>query len=180
MKTHRLRQALLLTLLSFFTLKSFAWDHSINVGYGSSHDPNNKQYNNSGMLITADVYPFKHTPYTYWSLNAALGQWHSSAPIHKNLTTVALSLALRYYPFMMGPTYSPYLLASLGPAYLSSRKFGLNTQGANVDFQVNAGLGVEVNKFDFNFRISHYSNAYLAKPDQGFTVLSLLSVGYLF
>jgi hypothetical protein len=181
MKKHQLYQALLLILASFFTLNAFAWDHSIELGYGVSHDPNHDQYNNSGFLLSGDIYPFRHTPYTYWSLNAALGQWHSSAPVHRNLNTAAVSLALRYYPFMSGLPYSPYLLGSIGPALLSTRHFGLNTQGANLAFQVNAGAGMEFfEKVDANFRISHYSNAYIFRPDQGFTVLYMFSMGYLF
>ena len=74
-----------------------------------------------------------------------------------------------------------YLLGSAGPAYLSQRQFGENKQGSSVAFQLNGGVGVELNKkIDINLRLSHYSNAHLASPDQGFTVLYLLSIGYLF
>jgi hypothetical protein len=38
---------------------------------------------------------------------------------------------------------------------------------------------VPFKKVDLNFRFVHFSNAYLAKPDEGFTVLYLLSLGYL-
>jgi hypothetical protein len=72
------------------------------------------------------------------------------------------------------------LIGSWGPAYISSRKFGDNTQAANATFQWNAGLGAEFKNVDLNFRFVHFSNAYLAKPDEGFTVLYLLSLGYLF
>jgi len=180
MKKFNVYQAILFILLSIYTLTSFAWDHSIELGYGLSHDPNHTKYNNSGFLLTGDLFPLKHTLRTYWSLNGALGQWYSTAPHNKNLTTAALSLALRFYPFVTANKYPSYLLGSFGPAYLSNRKFGANTQAGNLTFQFNAGLGVEFNKIDVNFRLSHYSNAYLARPDQGFTVLYLLSIGYLF
>lgn len=173
-------QLLSFIILSFFTFSSFAWDHSIELGYGISHDPNHTKYNNSGFLLTSDLLPLKHTLCTYWSLNGALGQWYSTAPKYKNLTTAALALALRYYPFTIRQTYPSYLLGSVGPAYLSNRQFGANKQGSNLTFQVNAGLGVELNQIDINLRLSHYSNAHLARPDQGFSVLYLLSIGYLF
>lgn len=181
MKKLNIYQVLLFILLSFFTLPLFAWDHSVEVGYGISHDINHSRYNNSGYLLTSDLYPLWRTPMTYWTLNGGLGQWHTTAPVYKNLTTAALALALRLYPqFNIGDHYPTYLLGSVGPTLLSNRKFGLNTQGANVTFQWNAGLGVEFNQIDVNFRMVHYSNAYLAHPDEGFTVLYMLSLGYLF
>lgn len=167
--------------LIFFSIPTFAWDHSIDIGYGVSHDPNHTRYNNSGFLLTSDLYPIKRTPSTFWSLNGALGQWYSTAPHHKYLTTGALSLALRYYPnFTIGDCYPTYFLGTVGPAYLSNRQFGRNKQAGNVTIQFNLGLGVELNHIDLNLRLSHYSNAYIARPDQGFTVLYLLSIGYLF
>lgn len=167
-------------LVSLFSLKSFAWDHSVELGYGRSHDPNHTKYTNSGFLLTSDLYPLKHTPYTFWSLNGALGQWYTTTPVHKNLTTGALSLALRYYPLMTEDEYIPYLYGSVGPAILSQRKYGYNTQGANLTFQINLGLGMELGHADVNLRFSHYSNAHIVHPDEGFNVLYLLSIGYLF
>lgn len=180
MKKFNIHQLILFTLLNIFTLTSFAWNNSIELGYGVSHDPNHTKYNNSGLLLSADLYPFYRSPKTFWSLNGALGQWYTTAPHNKNLTTAALALALRYYPFVIKNQYPSYLLASAGPAYLSSRHFGANTQGKNITFQCYAGLGVEFDQIDVNFRLAHYSNAYLARPDQGFTILYMLSIGYLF
>ena len=168
------------TLMCLYTLPSFAWDHSVELGYGVSHDPNNTRYNNSGFLLTSDLYALKRTPKTFWSINGALGQWFTTTPHHKKVTTGALSLALRYYPLTVGNNYPAYLLGSAGPAVLSNRQFGNNKQAKNITIQWNAGLGVEFNHIDVNLRFSHYSNARLASPDQGYTVLYLLSIGYLF
>ena len=44
-------QLFLLVLLSCFALKAFAWDHSIEIGYGRSPDKNHRQYYNSGVWI---------------------------------------------------------------------------------------------------------------------------------
>lgn len=173
-------QTILFVLLTLFTITAFAWDHSIELGYGISHDPNHSRYNNSGFLLNGDIYHFLRTPVTLWSINGAIGQWYSSAPVNKHLTTAALSVALRYYPFVIADRYPAYLLGSVGPAYLSNRHFGLNTQAGNATFQWNVGLGAELHHIDLNFRWSHFSNAYLARPDQGFTVLYLFSIGYLF
>lgn len=180
MKKSRTFQTFLFIVLSFFAITSYAWSQSIELGYGYSHDPNNTRYYNSGFLLSGDLIPLMRTPWTYWSINAALGQWNSSAPKDKNLTTAAIPLALRFYPYTIANAYPSYLLGSVGPAFLSSKKFGKNTQGSNLTFQVNVGLGVEINHFDVNLRLVHFSNAHLAKPDQGFSILYLLSIGYLF
>ncbi|MEO8402438.1 MAG: acyloxyacyl hydrolase [Gammaproteobacteria bacterium] len=167
-----------LILLSLFTINAYAWNHSIELGYGYSHDPNQIKYNNSGILLTSDLLSLSRGRYTFWSITGALGQWHSTAPSHQNLTTGAVSLALRLYP---APHYYPaYLLGSLGPALLSSRKFGVNTQGSNLTLQTNIGLGMEFKSFDANLRLAHYSNAHIFSPNEGFNVLYLLSFGYLF
>jgi hypothetical protein len=180
MNRYHFFQIILLLALSLFMLTSFAWDHSVELGYGYSHDPNNVKYNNSGFLLSADVFPLKRTPWTFWSINAALGKWNSSAPQNKDLTTIAIAAALRLYLFNINHLYPAYLLGSVGPNYLSSRKFGTNTQGSNLDFQLFGGLGAEFNKVDVNLRLVHYSNAHLANPNQGFNILYLLSLGYLF
>jgi hypothetical protein len=180
MKHILIRQALALAILNLTTVTAFAWDHSIEIGYGTSHDPNHTRYNNSGALLSSDVYTIKRTPNTRWSINGAVGRWHTNSPVHKDLSTAAVSLAVRYYPYTIADQYPAYLLGSVGPAYLSTRKFGYNTQAAHVTFQWNAGLGVELKNIDVNFRLAHFSNAYLAKPDEGFTVIYMLSLGYLF
>ena len=173
-------RSIIATLLLSQASLSFAWDHSINIGYGISHDPNHTKYNNSGFLLSGDIYSFHQTCVTNWTINGALGHWYSTAPHNKHLTTAALALALRYYPLTTNRPYPLYILGSVGPAYLSSRHFGRNEQAKNLTFQWNLGLGAEFRPFDVNLRLVHYSNAYLARPDQGFSIMYLLSVGYLF
>ncbi len=163
---------------SVLTINAQAWNHSIELGYGYSHDPNDIRYNNSGFLLTSDLLSLSRGHYTFWSVTGALGQWHTTAPTHQNLTTAAVSLALRLYPI---PNYYPtYLLGTLGPTLLSERQFGINKQGSNFTLQTNLGIGMEFHSFDVNFRLVHYSNAHLFHPDQGFNILYLLSFGYLF
>lgn len=175
--------ACLITLfLSLFTSPSFAWEHLIELGYGYSHDPNNVKYNNSGFLLNGDFLTLRQTDWTHWSLNAAVGRWVTTAPHNKNLTTAALDLALRLYlfDFDFENSYPAYFLGSVGPAILSSRQFGTNTQGSNLAIQTQLGLGAEFNHCDVNLRIEHFSNAGLAKPNEGFNILYLFSLGYLF
>ncbi len=170
------RQLLLFTLLNLVTLSASAWNQSVELGYGFSHDPNNIRYNNSGLLLSGDIYTIAQTQWTHWSITGSLGQWRTTAPTNKNLTTGAASLALRLYPLSSELQYSPYLFASAGPALLSSRIFGVNTQAKNISIQTNGGLGVEYGHYDFNLRLQHYSNASIWKPNEGFEIDRLFAV----
>lgn len=173
-------QLICLSLMTLFYTSAFAWEHSIELGYGRSHDPNGTKYTNSGFLLTSDLYSFWQTNWFHPSINVALARWRSTTPSNNRLTAAALSLALRGYPFSYQENYSPYLFASAGPAYLSFRKFSVNTQAKHISIQTNIGLGMEFKCIDVNFRLAHYSNANLAKPNEGFNILYMLSVGYLF
>ena len=169
------------TLLNCYGATSYAWNHSIELGYGYSHDPNHTKFNNSGLLLSGDIIPlWRRTPWTFFSLTGSLGRWRTTASHNQNLTTAAASLALRVYPFKITTyEYPPYVFASFGPAYLSSRKFGENTQGSHLSIQSILGLGFELHCVDVNLRAVHYSNAHLASPNEGFNILYLLSIGYL-
>jgi hypothetical protein len=180
-----MRNSLLAGLLflacASFTVPALAWDHSIEVGYAYSHDPNHTKYDNSGVLVNGDLWHIGDWWLTRWSIFGSVGQWWTTTPINRNLTTVALDLTFRLYPFVIPQTCYPfYLFLASGPAYLSSRHFGLNTQAYNFAFQSNIGFGAEFNNIDVNLRWQHYSNARLGKPNEGFNFLYLLSVGYLF
>lgn len=174
------RQLALFTALSLVALSTYAWTQSVELGYGYSHDPNNIRYHNQAVMLSGDFYTITQTPWSHWSFTGTLGQWWTSAPANKNLTAGAVSLALRLYPILTDETYSPYLMASFGPALLSSREFGVNTQAKNITILSNGGFGVEVGHYDFNLRLAHFSNASIWKPNEGFNVLYFFSVGYLF
>jgi hypothetical protein len=159
---------------------AFAWTQNVELGYGYSHDPNAVYYSNSGFLLSSDVAPLHVDTYTHWSLNLAVGKFRTTAPFNRYLTTAAAALELRLYPIACYTNTPVYLLGSVGPAYMSTEKFGVNTQGSHMSGQWIGGLGVEYKSVDVNFHIVHYSNAKTVKPDQGFSVLYMLSVGYLF
>ncbi len=178
MKNSHFFKIILIFLLSTFSTASFAWNRSIELGIGHSHDPNGTRYYNSGLFLSGDFLPLWDSCWYKFTLNGTLGQWYTTAPNSKYLTTAAVALALRVYP--NNYEYRPYLLGSVGPAILSSKNFGVNKQGSNLSFQVNAGLGIEYKQYDVNLRLTHISNAHLAHPDNGFNVLYVLSVGYLF
>lgn len=178
----KIRYQILLSLLfSFWSLSGYAWNHSIEIGYGYSHDPNHTPYNNSGVLINGDFLLLGENAWTRWSLFGSVGQWYTDAPLNRRLTTAAISLSLRVYPLMIPTTCYPfYLFLASGPSLLSSRRYGFNTQAQNITFQSAMGLGAEFKHIDLNLRWQHYSNANLSKPNEGFNILYLLSIGYLF
>lgn len=173
---------LIILLTCFLSAPVQAWEQSIEIGAGASHDPNDSKHDNYGILISGDFLPLYCNAWARLNLNAALGQWFSTAPVNKNVTTIAASLALRMYPFTMKPDfdYTPYLLATLGPAVYSNSHFGMNNQGGNIGAQVTAGLGFEYDDYDFNLRAVHYSNAGTNQPNNGYNILYVFSVGYLF
>lgn len=179
MKKLNVRQLLLLAILSLLAPIAFAWDHSIELGYGFSHDPNNTRYNNQGVLLSGDIIPLARQPSYFLSIGGALSQLWTNAPTHKHLTAVAIPLSLRYYvtEIYCNPAY---IFGSAGPAYASARQFGLNKQGSNLTGQWDLGFGTELNNIDVNLRLHHFSNAHITSPDQGYSVLYLLSIGYLF
>lgn len=178
MKKSYFYSSIAFVILNLYCITSLAWDHSVELGYGYSHDPNHSQYENSGFMLSGDIIPVWRSPWTFFTVTGSLGQWHSSTSHDRNLTTAAVSLALRLYPITSQDPI--YLLASFGPAYLSSRKFGENTQAKHLTIQSNIGLGKEFNCMDINLRLAHYSNASLAQPNDGFNILYFLSIGYLF
>lgn len=167
------------TLLSLFSLNVFAWNHSVDIGYGFSHDPNHTKYNNSAVLLSGDLIPLRRTPWTFWSINGSVGHLHTTAPINKNVTSAALSLALRFYTFEFKNNHT-YLLGTVGPSYISQPRLGQNTQASHGTIQTTLGLGNEYKHLDMNLRLLHYSNAGFGHVNQGFNVLYLLSLGYLF
>ncbi len=178
-KTTLLR-VFLFAFLALFSQILFAWNHSVELGYGHSHDPNDTKHYNSGVLLSGDIVPLLRNDWTFWSITGSLGRWYSTAPHNKNLTSVAASIALRFYPFLIANQYPSYFLASFGPAYITARQFGVNKQAENVTIQSNLGVGVEFNYIDVNLRLSHFSNGSMSKPNNGYNVLYLLSIGYLF
>lgn len=169
-------------LLFCISTISLAWDRSFSAGYGYAHDTNHPNFDNYGLFVSGDFDSLTQNRWIQLTLNGAAGIWRTTSVNNRNLFSAALSLALRFYPFNT-QTIHPYLLASGGPAYISSRQFNLNRQGANVTFQTIAGLGFEFGKaqrFDLNVKLVHFSSADIFYPNEGYNFLYVVSLGYLF
>ncbi len=180
MKIRHIHRSALVVFIVTVSHSAFSWNHSVEIGAGKSHDPNDTKHYNSGVMLSADVLPLWRTHMTLGTLNGALGRWYSTAPQNKNLITAAVSVAARIYPFDLESACDPYILGSWGPTYLSTRELGNNEQGTNLTFQWIGGLGVEYQHIDVNFKYVHYSSAQLFSPNEGFNIQYMLSVGYLF
>lgn len=175
-------KTLIFGLLLFTAVSAFSWNHGISLGYGGGSDINHHTDTNSGAFLSGEFTSFKQKDWLNMTLNGSLGQFHSTATSNKDLFAAALSLAFRFYP-VDTQTIHPFLLASVGPAYISSKKFGRNSQAANFAFQTIFGAGFEfgqAKRVDLNMRLIHYSNAYLMNPNEGFNIFYVVSLGYLF
>ncbi|MCX7120434.1 MAG: acyloxyacyl hydrolase [Gammaproteobacteria bacterium] len=164
------------------SLPSLGWDHGVSIGYGSGEDMNHHNDTNSGGILSAEILSLTKNNWLNLTLDGSLADWYTTAPAHKDLFTAAVTLAFRTYVYHFSKV-TPYLLISSGPAYLSHRHFGQNSQGANVAFQSSLGAGMEIGqakKIDLNLKWIHYSNAYTMNPNQGFNMLYVVSIGYLF
>jgi len=168
-----------------FCQNVFAWQHGISLGYGFA--PANVQgYGNNGFFFNAKLHKFKPLDRTlFLTLDGSWGHWQATTAQHKNLDTLALAAAFRaYFTSPKKQRFKPYLLLSVGPAYLSSKQFGLVKQGSHCVCQITFGAGSEVvinqREFEINLRFVHYCNGGLAKPNESINILYVVSVGYLF
>jgi hypothetical protein len=169
----------LLCLLTIFSLPTFAWTQSVSGGYGGGKDWNHNTDTNSGFLFSYDFYTLKAAQHYRFTLDASLGDWHSTYTTNKDLFTAALDLNIQWY--VLGrPKYNPYFVISAGPGYLSHKKFGQNTQGSHFSFQSIVGAGMEMGKFDLRLNMVHFSNAGMFKPNEGFNIFYVVTLGYLF
>lgn len=182
MKNTVFRSSIVGLSLFLTTACASAWNHGVIIGYGTGPDINHHTYTNSGGILSAEILSLKHSDWYNLTMDGSVGNWHTTEPLYQNLWTVALTFAFRPYIFYTSDVH-PYLLFSSGPAYISSRSFGYNSQGANFDFQTSLGAGFELGlqkRADIAVRIVHYSNAYLFRPNKGFNIFPVLTVGYLF
>ena len=177
---------LLLAALLCFSSPIFAWTHGISLGYGDSKELN-ESYSTYGLFVNGKVYRFKNIdPLLILTIDPSLGYWRTNTPKNNRLLTIAISAAFRAYFFPANHRMvTPYLLATFGPTYLSNKHLGTQEQGAHFAFQTTLGGGAELfphnnHAVDVNLRMIHYCNAGLAKPNEGFDIFYVFSVGYLF
>lgn len=183
MSSFFVRKFLVGTSLCLITVSAFAWQHGVSIGYGQGPDTNHPTYTNSGGFLSAQIMKLKTNNEWYnITMDGSLGDWHTNEPLYQNLWTAALTFAFQAYIFYSNDVH-PYVAFSSGPAFISSRSFGYNSQGANVDFQTSLTTGIELGtkkRANVSLKWVHFSSCYIFRPNKGFNILPILSVGYLF
>lgn len=174
-------------LIAFLSLnRAEAWTHEISVGFGWGQEIG-ANYENNAMVLNGTFYKFNKIDNTLFAtLDGTLAQLMSATPTHNTVVTAAISLGFRAY--FQNPDFHkirPYLGISFGPAYLSQTQLGTQRQGAHYDFQSTLGGGIEfaasqTQNLDVSLHLIHYCNAGLARPNEGFDIPFLLSIGYQF
>lgn len=183
MKT--LKILLALTLCLVFA-KAFAWQHEIAVGYGFGKEVE-QDYHNNGFVLTGKLYKFCPVDdRLIATIDGSISHWHSDTSHDNQTTTIALAPAFRAY-FVKPECYKfhPYLGVSFGPTYLTNKQLGERAQGSHFAFQSTIEAGTEMalknnHNLDFNIHMAHYCNAGLARPNQGFDILYIFTIGYQF
>jgi lipid A 3-O-deacylase len=108
--------------------------------------------------------------------------WAHGAKNNRVINIYAIAPVLRYY-FKKSPHFSPYVEASIGPAYMNRTKFSNRNLGIHYTFQDEIGIGALFG-VDQGFYASlsalHYSNGHLSQHNSGITVPLILNVGYKF
>ena len=111
-----------------------------------------------------------------------VGYWWTHSPGTQNITIYAFAPVLRYY-FTQTAHFSPYLEASVGPAYMNRTRFGNRNLGIHYTFQDEIGVGALYGKetgFYTTLSALHYSNARFSAHNSGITVPLLITLGYKF
>lgn len=68
-----------------------------------------------------------------------------------------------------------YLQAGIGGTYLSSKNFGDKEFGSKLNFSDNIGIGYQISpSTSITYRISHYSNAGIKKPNPGLNMQQVI------
>lgn len=112
--------------------------------------------------------------YSHW--------WVTGNIAHRNLSIYSLAPYFRYYFFKQN-TFSPYVQASLGIAYLTKTRLDDRNLGMHFAFQDQVGVGLAYGRehqFYTTLSALHYSNGAFCSNNSGMTVPILLSVGYRF
>lgn len=108
--------------------------------------------------------------------------WAHGAKSNSVINIYALAPVLRFY-FTKNDYFSPYVEASIGPAYMNRTRFSTQNLGIHYTFQDEVGIGALFGKskgFYATFSALHYSNGRLSAHNSGITVPLILNIGYKF
>lgn len=138
------------------------------------HQPENWQWSNQQTWFNKLQVGMAYTLAT-WETGSPNRR---SAKAKKNLHTFAFS-PMATVSLYNGQRLKPYATLAIGPALLSTSQFGSQHLGSHACFQDLVGLGTRIgSQWDASINYLHYSNAGLAKHNQGVDIHWMLSIGY--
>ena len=98
---------------------------------------------------------------------------------HELNSLSGVSIALRFdyeLPALTTQRFAPFFEYSLGMGLISDTVIAMRDMATAFHFKNQLGLGVRTNRSDFLVRISHFSNASIAAPNDG---LNILTAGFI-
>lgn len=162
--------------------QALAWRHETSMGFGYGKELN-RSYNNMGFIGDYVFVNKQIDPKLHFLTDTSVAWWRADTASNKNLVALAVSAAFRAY--FVDPrfySYRPFIQIAIGPTYLSTKMFGTKTQGMKFAFQDRFGAGMEIGPLNKSivvaFQFIHYSNADLKKPNPGFNIPFVGSIGY--
>ena len=99
----------------------------------------------------------------YWDVG--LTYWQSGK-YDKDAYTLSISPVFTYSFQRMG-AWKPFIEAGVGASAFSRTKVGDKRLGGSLNFEDRLGFGVASGSHRLGFRVIHYSNAGLSKPNDG-------------
>lgn len=166
--------------------------HADQLQVGLSNDQQGNPESIRGVLLTHS-YEAKQWWWTAernWfpgielALNTSVGGWYTPDDTNRNgkAKKHLLTLAIGPQPSLclyQAPRWSTYLVGSISGAYMSTTQFASQNLGSHLLFQDRIGLRAHLGEHMVTaLEYVHYSNANLARPNQGIDIHWLLSVGY--
>lgn len=179
----------LLLLISFHPIanaENFKWE-SISIG-GGRGDPDQLK----GARIAARIAWPQHLNSKnnvwqwlgFWEISAAHFTTERYLNYPHEISAIAFAPVVRLARVApLANTLYPYAELSVGPSVLSHKMLGHRNLGSAFEFQDLLGLGLrfgDQKQFELSCHYLHYSNAGIAKPNQGIDVKGLISLTYRF
>ena len=115
------------------------------------------------------------------TLDAGVNFTHASVGSN-SLWVIAAYPALRFWLYQ-DSDIRPFAEYSMGLAWLSQEHFGSADLGGRLSFQNSIGIGINAGTrhvFNFMLKYYHYTNFGIAKPNNGFDIPLVFSIGYEF
>jgi len=179
-KTPVLRQSIIGLIAFLFSSLAIASQTGISFTYLLiPKDPSHLKGYRAGVWYLPPCFVWKQIDLYF---EASFGHWWVPSSPNQNINITAVAPYLRYY-LQRNHFISPYVEASIGPAYLSHTRIGDRNLGIHFTFQDQVTIGATFGKdqqFSASLDVMHYSNGSLSAHNSGITIPLLLNIAYRF